>query len=111
MHDQGVEAGPSLGLEYPGHGEAVAGIGAKAVDRFGREGDQRACREMLRRAGDPGGVGRKQFGLCHAVRSNDAAFRLKAVALRFTLRQYHCIQAPCVFAKVAADVRAGGEDP
>ena len=42
MHDQRVEARPSLGLEDGGHGPAVGGIGAEPVHRLGRKRDQRA---------------------------------------------------------------------
>ena len=40
VDDQWIESRPSLGDEYLGGGARIAGIGAEAVDRLGREGDQ-----------------------------------------------------------------------
>ncbi len=40
VHDQRVEPGPALGLEYPRHRPVIRRIAAKAIDGFGREGDQ-----------------------------------------------------------------------
>ena len=44
MHDQRIETRPPLGLEDPRHRLAVEGIGAQAIDRFGRKGDETASR-------------------------------------------------------------------
>ena len=49
MGDQRIERGPALGGIEPGHGLAVAGIGAEPVDRLGRKGDQPAGGEAARR--------------------------------------------------------------
>ena len=44
MHDQGIEQRAALGGEDRGHGFAIGGVGAQAVDRLGGEGDQAAVR-------------------------------------------------------------------
>ena len=46
MHDQRVEAGPPLGGIDASHRICIARIPAKAVDRLGREGDQRTVRQQ-----------------------------------------------------------------
>ena len=57
MHDQGIETRPALGGEDAGHRLAVCGVRAQAINRLGRESDQRAVAQQLRRAADGGGIG------------------------------------------------------
>ena len=40
MGDQRVEARPALGLEDPGDGQRIAGVGGQAIDGLGRKGDE-----------------------------------------------------------------------
>jgi hypothetical protein len=49
MGDQRVEGGAALGLVEPGDGGGIAGIGAKPIDRLGRERDQAAPGKAARR--------------------------------------------------------------
>ena len=62
MHDQGIEQGTALGGEDRGHGFAIGGVGTKAVNGFGREGDKPALLEDARRFGNAFGVGNRGFG-------------------------------------------------
>src|SRR6185312_14774485 len=53
--DQRIELRPALGFEYPGDRALAGGVGAEAVDRLGREGDElagpdQACRFLDSRA-------------------------------------------------------------
>ena len=57
MDDQGIEARPPLGGENRGHGFAIGGVRAQAIDRLGRESDQAALRQDTRRFGNCCGVG------------------------------------------------------
>ena len=63
MHDQGVEQRAALGGENRGHGFAIGGVGAQAIDRLGREGDKPAILQNPGGFGDPCGVGGGDFGL------------------------------------------------
>ena len=49
MNDQGIIRRASFGSKNREHGIWVEGIGAKAVDRFRREGHQLAGAEKIRR--------------------------------------------------------------
>ena len=70
MHDQGIEARPSLDLENRCHGLVVGGIGAQPVDGFGRERHEFACAQQIRGLLDhlvAGGAARFEFyrGIVH----------------------------------------------
>ena len=52
MRDQRVEARPPLGGVDPGDRARVGRVGAEAVDRLGREGDEAAVAQQARRLGD-----------------------------------------------------------
>ena len=54
MHDQRIEARPPLGGENAGHRLAIGGVGAQAIDRLGRKGDQSAMAQDMRGMGDGG---------------------------------------------------------
>ena len=98
MHDQGVEAGPALGLEYPGDGEVVGGIGAEAIDRLGREGDQPAAMQDFRGARKAGGIGGKRGG--NKREGHDAAFQWLGEELMLYAGLQTCIQAHRIKAKL-----------
>ena len=67
MHDQRVEARPPLGLENPRHGKIRPRVAAKAIDRFGREGDKTALPQKVCGLRKPGGQRVKTFGEWHVV--------------------------------------------
>ena len=48
MHDQRIEARPLLGGEHACHGARIECVGAEAVDRLGRKGDDIAAGERFR---------------------------------------------------------------
>lgn len=56
MGDQRIEARAAFGLEHPGYGDGVGGVGGQAIDGLGREGDQQTRRQGLRGRLDRGGV-------------------------------------------------------
>ena len=56
MHDQRIEPRPALGLKNRRHRSAIRGIGAKTVDRFGREGDEGASAQGFSCLRDSGAV-------------------------------------------------------
>ena len=60
MDDERVEARPAFRLEHGGDGAIVGRIGAEAVNRLGREGDEPARAEEAGRFGDRRGHGRPQ---------------------------------------------------
>ena len=73
MHDQGVERRTALCRVDAGNGKVIAGICTKPVDSFGRESDKTCGIPNSNRLCDPGGIGRKTFGL---EEFHDAAFLL-----------------------------------
>ena len=59
MGDQRVEAGPSLGLVNRCDGLSVAGVAAKAIDRFGRKSDQKTLAQKIGSLRDAAGICRQ----------------------------------------------------
>jgi len=49
MHDQRIETGPTFGLINPRNRLTIAGIRTQPVNRLGRESDQLAVSQQLRR--------------------------------------------------------------
>jgi hypothetical protein len=66
MHDQRVEAGTPLGLKYPRHGQIIARIATKSVDRLGRESDKLTLPQQVGGAGEAKLCRIKGFGRDHA---------------------------------------------
>ena len=68
MRDQRIEGGPSLGGIKPRHRLAIGRVGAEAIDRLGREGDEPAGREAARGVRDGVRIG-LQNARCELQRS------------------------------------------
>jgi hypothetical protein len=58
MDDQRVGPRPALRGKDGGDGRRVPGVGAEAIDRFRRQGDDAAGPEQGNRLGNPAGIGR-----------------------------------------------------
>ena len=71
VRDQRIERRPALGLIEPRDGPAVGGVGAEAVNRLGRKGDQPAGLEAAHRVANGGGVGLRYAGHQGAVMAVD----------------------------------------
>ena len=52
MHDQRIEFGAAFGGEYTGNRGIIGGVGAQAVNRFGRERDKATTPQNFRGGGD-----------------------------------------------------------
>ena len=63
MGDERIERRPALGLVEARDGLAVGGVGAEAVNRLGRKGDEPAGRKAAHRIPDRGGIGPRHA--CH----------------------------------------------